>query len=430
MEAVSEQLANFAINNNSVLQTRASDLGPQRSQELAKDLMKLPLDTFKSSFGKEYEAFVSRQAPPPPAPQPQPGQPPQPAPAPQPNPVPEPVIAQNPASPANPSAAEPVSWFAAPANKPVEFPTAIENMDQALLTFRSAGFQVENPNDLIGIAQNVSQWKAEMPTLQNAKNQLDATLAFYESLPTELKEANYKFLQSMTGEAPADSWRSVFTNAGTIDFTLPFDKQELSNVVKTFLTEEQQNELSLLEESDPSSYDMRVATLKDRYEGKREKVLATKEIEAHQGQIKQAEYARNVEVAQGRLRSSLPGFPDTEVQKVTGMIKNANEVVAMFFDEKGMPKPDALERLALARGGVEQLKVMEAQLSKRIESEVLQRYKIQLPTAPVVTGNAGNPKPLPGQEQRLSPQEQKAYDDYNRMLHGSKDPYASKPQPK
>ena len=303
-------------------------------------------------------------------------------------------------------------------------------MDQALLTFRSAGFQVENPNDLIGIAKNVSQWQAEIPTLKEAKNQLDATLAFYESLPTELKEANYKFLQSMTGEAPADSWRLVFTNAETIDFTLPFDKQDLSNVVKTFLTEEQQNELSLLQESDPSSYEMRVATLKDRYEGKRDKVLAAKEIEAHQSQIKRAEYDRNVEVAQSRLRSSLPGFPDAEVQKVTGMIKNANEVVAMFFDEKGMPKPDALERLALAKGGVEQLKAMEAQLSKRIESEVLQRHKIQLPPAPVVTGNAGNPRPLPGQEPRLSPQEQKAYDDYQRMLYSSKDPYASKLQPK
>lgn len=244
-------------------------------------------------------------------------------------------------------------------------------------------------------------WRKDAEKLKTVDTELSTLKKDIEGLPQE-------FFVAFSKMAKGEDWKEAFTGGPKVDYTVPFEKQDIKNLVNTyfpgkftdqdFAEQDKSEMLKLAEEavkknfdSDKKTYDANRAAVKDQ---------ASKRAEAQKAAVSSSVT---------RLKERFPKMDEEFLQETQSIMEGgAQNILSLFLNQDGTVKPEAAIMLMMAKYGEQELLPQAMEVAANIaESRA---------NEDLVTRGADGPKPKQGSgaPETISPELKKQLDEIKR----------------
>ena len=210
----------------------------------------------------------------------------------------------------------------------------------------------------------------------------------FKSMPAELHEA-------ITAFTEGKDWRGVVSSS-TIDFTKDVsehDKKELvNNFAKGKVTDDDWAEYND-EDGDTNVkryVDTVIESAMSAYSGKKENIKAASESKIRQAQENNELFLGSVNDSKNHIKTRFENVEMSLVENIEELVKSPNGVLSLFFDDKGMLKPDGFERIALAQHGADLIDQYKAAAERQNKEAVLQEVLSRGANTPNTSKGSGS----------------------------------------
>lgn len=227
-------------------------------------------------------------------------------------------------------------------------PTQINTLDELKAAIKSFG--TEDPTAYL---ESSKKWREDSMALQKTTEEVDQLKKMYQELPDELATAIVEYYS-------AKDWRSTLgqTINNHVDYSLPFDKQDLKKLAAVY---DPDTDLSAVDLTDTTDVGVKFLTKSiqrqyelDKTQRESRRATVTKEQEAKANQ-----FTESVTGSVNALSTSLP-LKKEQVGEIQKILKSGNQGVAsIFFDKNGAYLPTAAKSAFYAKYG-------EAEIAKLV----------------------------------------------------------------
>lgn len=237
--------------------------------------------------------------------------------------------------------------------------------DAAKYILENTGIEVNDIKDITKVVSKLNEVNQNSDNLNLQLTELQDYKKVFEALPTEIFSVVQKWLNN-------EDYKEELINQArsTIDFSLPFDKQDVKKVVEYYnpgkFSDEDyqdlqtntalQSVINMAKMAYKKDHDVNVS-LKSDYQ---KKVEDNKKL-----------FGDSINKSIVSLNKTVPYLRDGHKDKISKILQSGYKgIMGMFFDDKGLLKEDAGKLVALAMYGEEAIRIHAESASKRTETKI------------------------------------------------------------
>lgn len=270
----------------------------------------------------------------------------------------------------------------------------IEKVEDVLGVVKSKyGQDLKDIKELPKFFESVDKMRVAAQKAETLEKENTTFRELWENVPLEVVEA-------VKLHVAGEDYMKAFDGRPKVDLSIPVEKQDIQKLVNEYFPGKF-TEDDFKEEVKSPALEIAIQAAKDRF------ISQKKEFDSRRASVdaKAAEVVKRQEAAVSgsveNLKKSFPLVDDESLNEVSKMLKGGvNEVISFLFDEDGVARPEAAERLFMAKFGKEEIEVASEIAAHKAETAVNEE---------IVTRGADTKKPVQrtGVTQTLSKEAQK-----------------------
>jgi hypothetical protein len=233
----------------------------------------------------------------------------------------------------------------------------------------NTGIEVKDIKDITKVVSKLNEVNQNTDNLNLQITELQDYKKVFEALPNEIFSVVQKWLNN-------EDYKEELVNQArsSIDFSLPFDKQDVKKVVDYYNPGKFSNEdyqdlesntalqsvINMAKLAYKKDHDVNVS-LKSDYQ---KKVDDNKKL-----------FGESVNKSIVTLNKSVPYLRDGHKDKISKILQGGYKgIMGMFFDDKGLLKEDAGKLVALALYGEEAIRIHSENASRKTETKINEEF--------------------------------------------------------
>jgi hypothetical protein len=237
--------------------------------------------------------------------------------------------------------------------------------DAAKYILENTGIEVNDIKDITKVVSKLNEVNQNSDNLNLQITELQDYKKVFESLPTDIFSVVQKWLNN-------EDYKEELVNQArsTIDFSLPFDKQDVKKVVEYYnpgkFSDEDyqdlesntalQSVINMAKMAYKKDHDVNVS-LKGDYQ---KKVEDNKKV-----------FGESINKSIVSLNKNVPYLRDGHKDKISKILQSGYKgIMGMFFDDKGLLKEDAGKLIALALYGEDAIRVHAENAARKTETKI------------------------------------------------------------
>jgi len=219
--------------------------------------------------------------------------------------------------------------------------------------------------DLPTFLTSADTWREQAQEGVKIKNQYEAILSDLQSMPPDLA-------RSVNLWANGEDWTKV--NDQRLDYSKPFEKQDVNGLVQQYFPEEYAEEEEKLknEEISKAEFERSVKLLSSSSKKLFQKDKDSLELQRVQFENNQKEIAKKVKTSAldsvKTLSKTYPHFSSSELKKIENILMNG-EADDLLYEANGTYKPNVAESVAYVLYGAKMMERIKKQAENRGESK-------------------------------------------------------------
>lgn len=242
-----------------------------------------------------------------------------------------------------------------------------------------SNFGIDKPETFF---ESAKKWRNDSQNYEIEKKRADDSADLIAKLPPELYAGVKNFYLGK-------DWKAEILSSPNIDFSKNVGDMSTQELVDTFnkgqISQEQWEEYRSgdLEEGDPTLKLINILKTNSvgKFNQKKEALDNMRANEQTQANERQAVFASEVSSSAKHLRNALPDVNDTYAQELESSILSGG-LKAIFFNDDGSLKEDALMSMAMAKDGAKLIKQQRAILENQAETKANQGLLGRTPDKP------------------------------------------------
>lgn len=216
----------------------------------------------------------------------------------------------------------------------------IDNIEPLQALFKETGIELKDAKDLKLVADKFIENQSQLTEVQGENQNLKDYKLVFESLPADIFDVVHAYLNDKDYRQAMRSYASSY-----VDFTQPFDKQELQNVMNHYYPGKFSAEDFEDVDNDPKMKQL-ITVTQERFNNDASRIEKQKTEYTNSLNERKQLYEQQYKVAIDNLKKQ-DFANDRVVKDVSNILKGGlGAIVGLFTDEKGNLSADAGEKLS------------------------------------------------------------------------------------